>query len=465
MRMTHRRLKWILALFSVALLPVGIGIAVVAAFAKGNSPPPAPKVVASWASGPMEARVAFDQAVDPVVATPLVGRSIRFDAPSTSTARIGEGRPGGDGGSIRVAAARLIDEGRTLVLVTDPHPREATYSLTIDQVKPPGTAGSGRSFVVNYTLAGIEASWTPEAADNPSWSGWWPDLNPGLIRTALAGSSQHDRLWAMLKQPGKLVLRSFVALPAGPTTSNIVANVPFEATLGSETTRSDADHHATLKAQATGEATELTATLTTLAGGPEPTLRWTFAPSNAPAGAAQTLPRSAFGVSWAPPTLPAASAPLIPPTLASGGDPSRGAIVFAGEQAKCANCHQVRGQGGQVGPNLSNLSAASRAWIYQNIVEPSASIHPDFMSYTVALKDGRVGMGIVRAAGADALKVGDIDAKFTSYPRAEVEEIRPSASSIMPVGLLGALGDDQTRDLLAFLTSPDTPPVVIPSKP
>ena len=71
----------------------------------------------------------------------------------------------------------------------------------------------------------------------------------------------------------------------------------------------------------------------------------------------------------------------------------------------------------------------------------------------MTLKDGRVAMGVVRAEGADALKVGDIDAKQTVIPRAEVEEIRPSPSSIMPVGLLGAIGEERTRDLLAYLTS------------
>ncbi len=463
MRTTHRRLKWALALFAVALLPIGMTIAVVGAFAEGTPAPPVPKVVASWASGPMEARVAFDRAVDPAVAARLVGHVVRFG--STEAPSNGEGRPGGDGGSIRVAAARLIDEGRTLVLVTDPHPREATYSVTIDEIKPPGEPGSGRSRVVSYSLAGVEAAWTPDGGDKPAWSGWWPEVDPSVVRSSLAGSSEHDKLWPMLKQPGKLALRSFVALPAGPTTSSLSANVPFEATLGSASAQPGADRRATLKAESTGESTELTVTIPTLADGPDPSFRWVVAPANAPSDAAQAPPRSAYGVSWAPPPLPGAPATVIPPTLASGGDPARGAIVFAGEQAKCANCHQVRGQGGQVGPDLSNLSKTSRAWIYQNIMEPSASIHPDFMSYTVALKDGRVSMGIVRAEGAEALRVGDTNANFTTFPRAEVEEIRPSGSSIMPVGLLGALGDDRTRDLLAFLTSPNTPPAPGTSRP
>ena len=48
----------------------------------------------------------------------------------------------------------------------------------------------------------------------------------------------------------------------------------------------------------------------------------------------------------------------------------------------------------------------------------------------------------------------DTDAKSTVVRRDEIEEFRPSSTSIMPVGLAGALGDGPLRDLLAFLTHP-----------
>jgi putative heme-binding domain-containing protein len=80
-------------------------------------------------------------------------------------------------------------------------------------------------------------------------------------------------------------------------------------------------------------------------------------------------------------------------------------------------------------------------------------IRPDYVPYTVALKDGRVVVGIVRAEGAGAVRVTDTDAKTTLVRRAEIEELRPSATSIMPVGLAGAIGEANLRDLVAFLTA------------
>ena len=447
----NRRISWTLGLLAAGLLPVGMAIAVVRSFEAGQPASVPPQIVAAWPASLMETHVAFDQAVDPAVATRAVGQAIRFGpaAPSAPDA----GRPGGDGGSIQVAAARLIDEGRTLVLATDPHPTEATYELKLDAIKAAGDPGAGRSQVVTYALQGVEVAWTAEGSADPAWSGWWPEVNPATARVALAGSSEHDRLWPLLERAGKLTLRSFVTLPAAKVEVVVTGSTPFEVSFGSESAPANAQNTTRFAAEITEQPIELTATITTRDGGPFPSLNWTLATVEAKDAPPLVVPPSALGLAWAPPPLPVAAPAELPPALASGGDPKRGALVFVSEQAKCANCHRVRGVGGQVGPDLSNLAAASRAWILRSINEPSASIHPDYVSYTVALKDGRISMGIIRADGADSLRVGDIDAKFTTFPRAEVEEIRPSGSSIMPVGLLGALGEERTRDLLAFLTS------------
>jgi putative heme-binding domain-containing protein len=152
--------------------------------------------------------------------------------------------------------------------------------------------------------------------------------------------------------------------------------------------------------------------------------------------------------------LPPVSAPVaIAPELIAGGDRGKGEAVFKSEAAKCVNCHKVRGVGGEVGPDLSSLIHRDRAWVYRNLTEPSAMIHPDYVPYTVLLKDGRVLSGIVRAEGADSIKVVDTEAKATVVAKSEIEELRPSATSIMPVGLTGAIGEAGVRDLIAFLTS------------
>ena len=97
----------------------------------------APRVVAAWPAGPMEVRAAFDGPIDPSVARAMVGRSIPFGEPANRGAGP---RLAVTLGRLRIAAARLDDGGRTLVLATDPHPRPASYVLTV-----PLDDASGRS--------------------------------------------------------------------------------------------------------------------------------------------------------------------------------------------------------------------------------------------------------------------------------------------------------------------------------
>ncbi len=75
-----------------------------------------------------------------------------------------EGRPGTENrGTLRIAAARLEDAGRTMVLTTDPHPRAATYRLDLEI--EPGAA----SVPVAYDLSGVEVTWTD--GGTTSWKG------------------------------------------------------------------------------------------------------------------------------------------------------------------------------------------------------------------------------------------------------------------------------------------------------
>ena len=96
--------------------------------------------------------------------------------------------------------------------------------------------------------------------------------------------------------------------------------------------------------------------------------------------------------------------------------PCRGRAIFSGDQARCAQCHVFRGQGGKVGPDLTDIGRKGRAEIYRSIAAPSAAIEPDYTSYTVATKAGQVVAGVVRAEGPDAIQVTDTNAHATIDP-------------------------------------------------
>lgn len=412
---------------------------------------PRPALLLAWPAGPLEVRIAFDRPVGADLARTAVGRTIPFfepDAPGTARS----GRPSKPLGLLRIAGARLADEGRTLVLATDPHPREAVYRPDL-----PGLPGAG---ALAYTLGGVETRWSAGDGEGPpAWTVATANLGLDVLWAEAATSAEHRRAFEDLAKPGRLALSTLVRIPKGRATLRFRADAPFEITsVGVATPSAEVGgrHEAALEVESDGEPIDLAVSLATGRGGRRPALTATFEPEGDRSKARPIAP-ARLVLPWAPPMPPAAGEPPAPPYDLAGGDPARGEAVFRGEEAKCAVCHKARGQGGEVGPDLSSQVGRDRAAVYRDIAEPGTVLHPEFVQFTVARKDGSVASGVVRADGPDAIRVVDAEAKATIVPKSEIEELRPSTASLMPVGLAGALGEARMRHLIAFLTAPPEP--------
>jgi putative heme-binding domain-containing protein len=141
-----------------------------------------------------------------------------------------------------------------------------------------------------------------------------------------------------------------------------------------------------------------------------------------------------------------------------GGNWERGKAIFFGAEVGCAKCHTMAGQGGGIGPDLTNLPQRDYQSVLRDTKQPSYAINPDFIAQTIQLSDGHVLTGTVRTRG-ERLSIGDAQGRVTEVAREDVERIQASTLSIMPEGLLEKLGEKNTRDLLTFLlTKPPTMP-------
>jgi putative heme-binding domain-containing protein len=136
-----------------------------------------------------------------------------------------------------------------------------------------------------------------------------------------------------------------------------------------------------------------------------------------------------------------------------GANWGRGRQVFRSQEAACVRCHVAHGEGGNIGPDLSNLVHRDYESVVRDIRHPSFAINPDFVTYTVLSKAGRVLTGVLRSEG-EILQIGGADGHTNAIHRDEVEELRPSAVSVMPDGAASKLSDSQFRDLLAYLMLP-----------
>lgn len=139
---------------------------------------------------------------------------------------------------------------------------------------------------------------------------------------------------------------------------------------------------------------------------------------------------------------------------ATGGDPSRGRTVFFGKAVACGGCHRIGDEGAQVGPALSNIGAIRQPRdLLEAIAFPSASFAREYRPYLVVMDDGRVHTGIITATTSDSVILKTADLKDLRIPRASIDVMQMSDTSIMPKGLDSKLSATELRDLLAYLVS------------
>jgi putative heme-binding domain-containing protein len=306
-----------------------------------------------------------------------------------------------------------------------------------------------------------------------------------VAREFSQGSAEHDELWKRLSQPGTLRLETQFELsnmlqpvtqPGSkldytPETESVTlhfaAAVPFRITTpaGETNAKQEGDRFVATVDKGAKDDPLLPVTLEVDADGSNPalTLAWTANRDDR----LRPMPLHRFLLPWAKPkgsALEQGTEERVIPELA-GGSWARGRKVFFGEQALCARCHTVHGEGGTIGPDLSNLQHRDYASVLRDVTQPSYAINPDYITHSLAMKDGRVLTGTLTSKG-DQLFVSDTEGKTTPIDRAEIEESVPSSKSIMPEGLPKRIGDDAIRDLMTFLlTAPPHMPLAGAAEP
>ncbi|WP_165225086.1 ThuA domain-containing protein [Aquisphaera insulae] len=445
----------------------------------------APQPVAAFAAGPQEVRIAFDRPLDPERLRELTRKaSIEYGWAVGPGDRFESLRPGYEVVGRQIAAprnelavlsSRVSADRRTLSLATPPLRETVSYAV---QLPVPGAekapAGSLRQFAdldLAFDLSGVRATWKPASGDG-EWSGWLPHPDLAVARAFTVGSADHDRLWEAMRRGGKLTLETKLDLwrmlrpavqPGGDPGYSLPAE---EVTLAFEgagllTVRSRSPgpsivgggHRVRITASPVEnqplplEITLDTSETTTL------DVSWWTKEDPTP----RALPLRRVLLPWALPGTSNAEMTRREFPELKGGDWSRGRALFLGEQARCSSCHAVRGRGGRIGPDLSNLVHRDYASVWRDVHSPSAAINPDFVAHVVALNDGRILQGTLRTDG-NKLVVGSTDGKVVVVDRSEVETVAASAASIMPEGLDTTLGPEKLRDLLTFLlTDPLAP--------
>jgi len=130
------------------------------------------------------------------------------------------------------------------------------------------------------------------------------------------------------------------------------------------------------------------------------------------------------------------------------GDPRSGEALFFG-QARCAECHAVKGYGGLNGPDLTEAGdRLTLAEAETSLRHPHRRRVPGYEVATVQLRSGQKVRGFVRNESGFDLQLQGLDQQLYLLSSDDITGIIREKDSLMPA-FAGSEG--QQRDLLAFL--------------
>jgi putative heme-binding domain-containing protein len=132
----------------------------------------------------------------------------------------------------------------------------------------------------------------------------------------------------------------------------------------------------------------------------------------------------------------------------SSGNPENGKALF---QKNCQVCHQFRGEGRQVGPNLDGVAGRGLQRMLEDVLAPNRNVDAAFRTTTIVTKDGRAFSGLAKELPGNQLSIVDTQAKETIIAVAEIEERSQSAASPMPANFAEVLTSEQLGDIAAWL--------------
>jgi putative heme-binding domain-containing protein len=179
-----------------------------------------------------------------------------------------------------------------------------------------------------------------------------------------------------------------------------------------------------------------------------------FAAANALLSSADDAIRTAAGKHLSlPATAGGEPLPPIAELVKRRGDADRGKELFAGV-GTCAKCHKVRGEGKEVGPDLSEIgSKLSPEAMYLSILDPSAGVSFNYETWALRTFDGTVLTGILVSQTDAGVELKTAEAITHKLSKDDIEQMKKSSLSIMPADIPKLLKAQDLVDIVEYLTT------------
>lgn len=132
---------------------------------------------------------------------------------------------------------------------------------------------------------------------------------------------------------------------------------------------------------------------------------------------------------------------------ASKADPILGRKVF---KNVCGTCHQMYGEGGILGPDLTGSNRANREYILLNIVDPNFDVPDGYKMIILKTINNRVLAGTIAEEDEQKVVLKSVTGKEI-ISKDEIKDRQKLAISMMPEGILETISKNDFYALIKYL--------------
>ena len=139
-----------------------------------------------------------------------------------------------------------------------------------------------------------------------------------------------------------------------------------------------------------------------------------------------------------------------------------GKLIGTGEQnvkkgrtlflSNCGSCHQLNGEGGISGPELTGYDRSNPDYLLLHIVDPNADIREGYEVQRIVTTDGRILEGRLKSQSGGTITIEPpLGGKSTVLSQERIAAMEVQQTTYMPERILEPLSDEEVSDLFAYL--------------
>jgi putative heme-binding domain-containing protein len=134
-------------------------------------------------------------------------------------------------------------------------------------------------------------------------------------------------------------------------------------------------------------------------------------------------------------------------------DFEQGKLMYAA--GRCSSCHTMRGEGGNIGPDLTQLGTRFSAKdMLESIIEPNKVVSDQYAATVLTMNDGSSILGRVTNENESTYFISQnpfAPEVIREIPKPDVQGKKYSYISVMYPGLINGMNEEELKDLIAYL--------------